>query len=92
MNAYRAYDRIEDRRWVEHHLIDEKDKWVDDRAKELIALFPKVPSQNCSLFLPDEARFALMSDKALEAYNDYISACAYARAEEEWEAKAPCPF
>ncbi|EEZ3636002.1 host nuclease inhibitor GamL, partial [Escherichia coli] len=32
-------------------------------------------------------------DKAEEAYNDYISAIAYARAEEEWERKfSPCPF
>jgi hypothetical protein len=42
MNAYLTYDRIEDRRWVEQQLTDEKEKWIDDRAKELIAMFPKM--------------------------------------------------
>lgn len=92
MNAFLTYDRIEDRRWVEQQLTDEKEKWIDDRAQELIALFPDNPLLNCSIFLPKEARYALLSDKAQEAYNDFISACAYARAEEEWQAQAPCPF
>ena len=92
MNAYRAYDRIEDGRWVQQQISDEKDKWIDDRAKELIEMFPKEPGMNRSLFLPEEACYALMGDKAQEAYNDFISTCAYARAEEEWERKAPCPF
>ena len=92
MNACRAYDRIEDGRWVQQQIADEKDKWIDDRAKQLIEMFPKVPGMNRSLFLPEEASYALMSDKAQEAYNDFISTCAYARAEEEWERKAPCPF
>ncbi|MDU2939996.1 MAG: host nuclease inhibitor GamL [Enterobacteriaceae bacterium] len=92
MNAYRAYDRIEDRRWVEQQLTDEKEKWIDDRAKEIIDMFPKSPRLNHSLFLSDEACLALMGDKAQEAYNDFISTCAYARAEEEWQRKEPCPF
>ena len=92
MNAYRAYDSIEDRRWASQQLVDEKDKWIDDRAKELIEMFPKTPSMNRSLFLPEEACYALMGDKAQEAYHDFISTCAYARAEEEWERRAPCPF
>ncbi len=92
MNAYRAYDRIEDGRWALQQNADEKDKWIDDRAKELIEMFPKKPGMNRSLFLPQEACYALMGDKAQEAYNDFISACAYARAEEEWERQAPCPF
>jgi hypothetical protein len=41
MNAYLTYDRIEDRRWVEQQLTDEKEKWIDDRAKEMIAMFPE---------------------------------------------------
>ncbi|ENN5717532.1 host nuclease inhibitor GamL, partial [Enterobacter hormaechei] len=32
MNAYITYHRIEDRRWVEQQLDDEKEKWIDDRA------------------------------------------------------------
>lgn len=32
MNAYLTYDRIEDRRWVEQQLTDEKEKWIGDRA------------------------------------------------------------
>ncbi len=54
MNAYLTYDRIEDRRWVEQQLTDEKEKWIDDRAKELIAMFPAKPLEMSSLFLPQE--------------------------------------
>ncbi|HDU5651488.1 TPA: host nuclease inhibitor GamL [Klebsiella aerogenes] len=92
MNAYRAYDAIEERKWAEQSLTEEKQKWIDDRAKELIAMFPAKPLQMSSLFLPKEAQLALIGDKAEEAYNDYISACAYARAEEEWGRLASCPF
>ncbi|WFW01152.1 host nuclease inhibitor GamL [Klebsiella aerogenes] len=92
MNAYRAYDAIEERKWAEQSLTEEKQKWIDDRAKELIAMFPAKPLQMSSLFLPKAAQLALVGDKAEEAYNDYISACAYARAEEEWERLASCPF
>ncbi|EPO7767652.1 host nuclease inhibitor GamL [Klebsiella aerogenes] len=92
MSAFLTYDRIEDRRWVEQQLSEDKEKWIDDRAKELIAMFPAKPLQMSSLFLPKEAQLALIGDKAEEAYNDYISACAYARAEEEWGRLASCPF
>ncbi|WP_180249493.1 host nuclease inhibitor GamL, partial [Enterobacter hormaechei] len=51
MNAFLTYDRTEDRRWVEQQLIDEKEKWIDNRAKELIAMFPKYALQMSSLFL-----------------------------------------
>lgn len=92
MNAFLTYDRIEDRRWVEQQLTEDKEKWINDRAKELIAMFPAKPLQMSSLFLPKEAQLALVGDKAEEAYNDYISACAYARAEEEWGRLVSCPF
>ncbi|HBR6996832.1 TPA: host nuclease inhibitor GamL [Klebsiella aerogenes] len=92
MNSFLTYDRIEDRRWVEQQLSEDKEKWIDDRAKELIAMFPAKPLQMSSLFLPKEAQLALIGDKAEEAYNDYITACAYARAEEEWGRLASCPF
>ncbi|TXU38437.1 host nuclease inhibitor GamL, partial [Enterobacter roggenkampii] len=44
MNAYLTYDRIEDRRWVEQQLDDEKEKWIGDRAREIIDMMPKEPS------------------------------------------------
>ncbi|MDG9955356.1 host nuclease inhibitor GamL, partial [Enterobacter roggenkampii] len=44
MNAYLTYDRIEDRRWVEQQLDDEKEKWIDDRAQQIIDMMPKEPS------------------------------------------------
>ncbi|EPT2937276.1 TPA: host nuclease inhibitor GamL, partial [Enterobacter hormaechei] len=34
----------------------------------------------------------LRSDKACEAYNDFISAVAYAQAEYDWEHRTGCPF
>lgn len=92
MAAYRAYDHIEDRRWVEQQLTEDKEKWIDNRAQEIINMFPNSPRLNHSLFLSDEACFALMGDKAQEAYNDFICTCAYARAEEEWRQQATCPF
>jgi hypothetical protein len=36
MNAYRAYDVIEERKWAEQTLTEEKQKWIDDRAQEII--------------------------------------------------------
>ncbi|HEN1262189.1 TPA: host nuclease inhibitor GamL, partial [Klebsiella pneumoniae] len=44
MNAYRAYDVIEERKWAEQTLTEEKQKWIDDRAKEIIDALPKEPS------------------------------------------------
>ncbi|WP_255800647.1 host nuclease inhibitor GamL, partial [Enterobacter roggenkampii] len=44
MAAYRAYDHIEDRRWAEQQLTDEKEKWIDDRAQKIIDMMPKEPS------------------------------------------------
>ncbi|WNT63197.1 host nuclease inhibitor GamL [Shigella boydii] len=29
MNAYLTCDRIEERRWVNQHIQDEKDKWIE---------------------------------------------------------------
>lgn len=92
MNAFRAYDRIEESRWVDQVITEEKEQWIDNRAKELIAMFPKYALQMSSLFLPKEAQLALVGEKAEEAYNDYITRLCYDRAEEEWGRKAPCPF
>ncbi|NPD60007.1 host nuclease inhibitor GamL, partial [Klebsiella aerogenes] len=32
MSAFLTYDRIEDRRWVEQQLSEDKEKWIEDRA------------------------------------------------------------
>ncbi len=94
MSAFLTYDRIEDRRWVEQQLTEDKEKWIDDRAQKIIDALPKEP---LGLFLfsvpmdksPHEG---LRSDAAGEAYNDFISAVAYSQAEYDWEHRTGCPF
>lgn len=94
MAAYRAYDHIEDRRWVEQQLTDEKEDWIDKRAKEVIALFPKEPSSLVLFTIPTGSKphEGLRHDSATEAYNDFVSAVAYAQAEHDWEHRTGCPF
>ncbi|MBK4392034.1 host nuclease inhibitor GamL [Enterobacter hormaechei] len=41
MNAYLTYDRIEDLRWVEQHLPDEKEKWIEEREQQISDMMPK---------------------------------------------------
>ncbi|CCI77824.1 unnamed protein product [Klebsiella pneumoniae subsp. rhinoscleromatis SB3432] len=43
MNAYRAYDVIEERKWAEQTLTEEKQKWIEDRAKEVFDSLPEDP-------------------------------------------------
>ena len=87
MNAFLTYDRIEDRRWVEQQLTDEKEKWIID-------MMPKEPSGLFHFSVPiDSSPYeGLRSDKAGKAYNDFISAVAYAQAEYDWEHRTGCPF
>ena len=94
MNAYLTYDRIEDRRWVEQQLTDEKEKWIDDRAQQIIDMMPKEPSGLFRSTVPiDSSPYeGLRSDKAGVAYNDFISTVAYAQAEYDWEHRTGCPF
>ncbi len=92
MAAYHVLDRIEAQREHTHQRHIQRDKWIDNRAQELIDLFPKEAARIAYFTLPHEALFTLMGDKAEEAYNDFISACAYARAEKEWQQQEPCPF
>lgn len=94
MNAHRAYDRIEDGRWVQQQLADEKDKWIDDRAREIVAAMPKDVSRLFLFSVPvDSTPYeGLRCDKAGEVYNDLISAIAYAQAEYEWDHRTGCPF
>ncbi|RFS80604.1 host nuclease inhibitor GamL [Leclercia adecarboxylata] len=94
MAAYRAYDRIEDRRWVDQQLSDEKEKWIDDRAQEIIDMMPKDPTGLFHFSVPiDSSPYeGLRHDNATEAYNDFVSAVAYAQAEHDWEHRTGCPF
>lgn len=94
MNAYRAYDVIEERKWAEQTLTEEKQKWIDDRSQEIIDALPKEPSGLFRFSVPmDKSPYeGLRSDAAGEAYNDLISAVAYAQAEYDWDHRAGCPF
>lgn len=94
MNAYRAYDVIEERKWAEQTLTEEKQKWVDDRAQEIIDALPKEPSGLFRFSVPmDKSPYeGLRSNAAGEAYNDLISAVAYAQAEYDWDHRTGCPF
>lgn len=92
MNAYLTYDRIEERHWAEQQLTDEKEKWIDDRAKEIISTAPDYPAAFVSNSVSGVFRRALYHEKSTEAYNDFISALAYTQAEYEWEHRTGCPF
>ncbi|MBS8942798.1 host nuclease inhibitor GamL [Escherichia coli] len=94
MNAYRAYDAIEERKWVEQLLTEEKQKWIDDRAQEVAASMPKGPVDLLLFSIPmgSVPYEGLRSDKAVEAYNDLIWAAAYAQAEYDWDHRTGCPF
>ncbi|WP_085396533.1 host nuclease inhibitor GamL [Raoultella sp. YJ] len=94
MNAYRAYDAIEERKWTEQSLTEEKQKWIDDRAQEIISALPSEPIQlfYLSLQAGPHPYEGIRSDKAGEAYNDFISAVAYAQAEYDWDHRTGCPF
>ncbi|HCJ6653665.1 TPA: host nuclease inhibitor GamL [Klebsiella oxytoca] len=94
MNAYLTYDRIEDRRWVEQQLTDEKEKWIDDRAQQIIDMMPKEPSGLFRFSVPmDKSPYeGLRSDAAGEIYNDLRTAIAYAQAEYDWDHRNGCPF
>ncbi|HBQ4073294.1 host nuclease inhibitor GamL [Klebsiella pneumoniae] len=94
MNAYRAYDVIEERKWAEQTLDEEKGKWIEDRAKEVFYSLPEDPyaalrQSASSRSFPYEG---LHSDKAGEAYNDLRTAIAYAQAEYDWDHRTGCPF
>lgn len=94
MNEFLTYDCIEDRRWVEQQLFEEKEKWIDDRAQEIIDALPKDASGLFLFSVPmDKSPYeGLRSDAAGEAYNDFISAVAYSQAEYDWEHRTGCPF
>lgn len=94
MNAYRAYDVIEERKWAKQTLTEEKQKWIDDRAQEIISTLPDEPIQLFYLSFQAGPHLyeGLRSDKAGETYNDFISAVAYAQAEYDWDHRTGCPF
>ena len=94
MNAYRAYEVIEERKWAEQTLDEEKEKWIEDRAKEVFDSLPEDPyaalrQSASSRAFPYEG---LRSDKAVEVYNDLRTAIAYAQTEYDWDHRTGCPF
>lgn len=74
MNAYRAYDAIEERKWAEQSLTEEKQKWIDDRAQEIIDALPKEPSGLFRFSVPMEKSpyEGLRSDAAGEPKRQYL--------------------
>lgn len=94
MNAFLTQDRIEARRSFDHQAEIEREKWVDDRASEIIALFPKTPAQLVTFSIPpaNKPYAGLSHDNASETYNDFVTAVAYAQADYEWEHRTGCPF
>ncbi|UYU30319.1 host nuclease inhibitor GamL [Siccibacter colletis] len=93
MSAYLVQERIEAQRWSNHQATVERDAWIDARAQEIISLFPDEPTRMGCFTLPREALSAMLGDESKEAYNDYVSAIAYIRAEKEWDRLYPtCPF
>lgn len=94
MNAYRAYDVIEERKWAEQSLTEEKQKWIDERAKEVFDSLPEDPYRALRHYTPlDNFPYeGLRSDKAGDVYNDLRTAIAYAQAEYDWDHRTGCPF
>lgn len=94
MNAYYAQDRIEAQREFAHQSGIEREKWIDDRAKEIIAIFPEDPNLLVAFSKPRRELDpgAFRHEASIEAYNDYVSAVAYAQAEYEWSHRTGCPF
>jgi hypothetical protein len=93
MNAYRAYDVIEERKWAEQTLTEEKQKWIDDRAQEIIDALPR-SRQACSASLYRWTKAHMKASAAISwrGIQRFISAIAYAQAEYDWDHRTGCPF
>ena len=94
MNAYLTHDRIEARLDLSAHAQIEREQWIDNRAQEIIDMMPKKPFDlfNFSVPIHTTPFYGLRSDKAGDAYNDFISEVAYSQAEHDWEHRTGCPF
>lgn len=74
MNAYRAYDVIEERKWAEQTLTEEKQKWIDDRAKRSLTAFQMILTRRyASLHRP--RRFHMKASVAIRLAR-YTTICA----------------
>ncbi|PQX84103.1 host nuclease inhibitor GamL [Cronobacter sakazakii] len=86
MQAYRMQDRAEHQRAAVHQAELEKQAWVDNRAEELLKLYPALlidfASTSSLLF---EIRSHFYTTKAGEAYNAMIHTLAWQQAEDDWE-------
>ncbi|WME31929.1 host nuclease inhibitor GamL [Klebsiella pneumoniae] len=95
MNAYRAYDVIEERKWAEQTLNEEKQKWIDDRAQEIIDALPKEPSGLFRFSVPMDEKAHTKASAAMQLARHITissSAVAYAQAEYDWDHRTGCPF
>lgn len=85
MNAWPEYDRIESQLQDAYQSDIQKEKWIDDRAREIIELAPSEPLYFVSGSVNKIIRLAVQSEKCREAYNDFITTIAYDQSEKEWE-------
>lgn len=94
MAAYHVQDRIEAQSESAHQSTIARDKWIDGRAKEIIGIFPEDPNLLVAFSKPRRELdpSAFRHEASIEAYNDYVSAVAYAQAEYEWSHLTGCPF
>lgn len=74
MNAYRAYDVIEERKWAEQTLTEEKQKWIEDRQKRSLTAFQRTLTRRyASLYRPK--RFHMKASVAIRLAR-YTTICA----------------
>lgn len=86
MNAFLIHDRIEHNKAKAHQADAEKQKWIDDRANELLKLYPLKLVDFASVFtLPFELRSHFYQSKADEAYSEFFHTLAWQQAEDDWE-------
>jgi len=85
MPAYSIQDDIQARQDEEDSRTLTRTEWIDKRAAEFEKEYPPEPSCFASTHLSDDIRLGLQLSKTREAYNDFKTAAAYDRAEQEWE-------
>lgn len=85
MPAYAIQDDIQERQDKEDTQNLTRDEWIDKRASEIEQEYPSEPALFASTHLSSDIRMGLQLSKTREAYNDFITAAAYERAEQEWE-------
>ncbi|WP_281083946.1 host nuclease inhibitor GamL [Klebsiella quasivariicola] len=85
MSAYAIQDAIQERIEKEHAAALTRDEWVDKRAEEIKSEYPSEPSGFAARHLSADIRLGLSHSRTRDAYQDFIIAASYERAEIEWE-------